>query len=1631
MDTNKNVGINEFSGGMNSDTNYNTLQHNQYIYGENIRLTSNSLINESETPDKKEGAIVPIPKGIQIPTRLINKNGEDIDDIQYSKLLSIKQIDNICVVITKNNDNTWSIYRITFSDQGNIIKEIFKSQEKLDEKNNKFSTVINKEVNGIIKLYIADGEHEIMTININDKFDIENKDKKEDDLISNKYFPKEKLRILNIVSGKLPVGQVQYTYRFYKKYGIKSKLAPLTSKIQVINSTRNKEGGNAEDTTSSIGFQLLVNYDAEEVYPTFDYIQIFRIYYKKVNVDADIELIYDEKITNSGQIKLSDVGRDSLKTYTAEEFSLLDGQDIIPQCIEHNQGYMFAANIKDKTRLNLKNTQFDARSYSANSSGRIRLFDNQDTNYKGDPIVFDIGQRRAQPYNVEKNYTLNKYSDMNVNANPPYVCKYDIDQYLGGSGNNVSWRFITTKIPIQDSETIDNGLPPTGMGSDDEQLYYLKYDNGKIVEEPVQNTTIASMLVDNGIDATAKVTYNDLLISSQLRSLRRDEVYRYGIILYDNNGRQSDVNWIADIKTPTANEFPIVEKVIEGDEPSDINITTVDFDGGFNIAVTRSENSNEKTYTHSFEINSASNVEIGAGQYLYIDESSFVIKPGLQNKSGCTICVYPDSPDHPENFVLFSLPSGESIKLQDLTDQVNKKSLSYGLSRAAEKFKFSISDIVINIINGGVVSESVSVEEYNNNYSSSQHTIQIQAIVNVQFDIRLLNGHVNIFGYRPDPFLPNLVVLSGSIGTSNKKPTKRIEKFYAKPLGIQFNVTIPNDYNILGYQIVRCSKDDQYRKNIMQCITSIPIRQQINNTHFSPYYPHYLLTTFPYDIKNAGYLGYGKNNIYGSLKATDPDDPSENTYNYYTVATDSVPSLFQLYSPEITNRRKDALQIVAGAENIDFFGFVYSEKQSSIVSNIDMSYTIYKDVLHPFDCTNSLYTKSEASCIQYYYEYSNLGENISNLKKIQDVKNPLWEDAYSNIQLGSTSNDKTGITSATKQYKSYVTSIGNKEYLNWVCNAMYDIKGYKTDVNNDQHYDGWALVQKDDLSDYAEDKNWYKIGFNLPDNSTFIKFFTDHQDYTIGEHNDYTKYPLRVPSNSGFVGPGPVCFISDVAMTENVYNTMLYNTPVAVGTAIANIQHKPIQYAGLSNSDKTLDVYYGFGNYKNINYGENATNFINVFDGDVYIVPFEIVQMFKTYDFNSNDTLQSAQFIYYVPIETPINTYFDYGMNYMNTQSKTLQLEPGEISGVASQDRPLSQYNMIFSDNSTSNDVYNAVSNEDDVSEFSNRIWFSNQKISGEYIDNWLIFSPLDYIDSDSRFGDITCLYSVKDSIYCWQDKSFGKISVNERSLVKDTNSNMIQLGTGGVVQRVDYIDTIHGMSKKQFVCENASNNIYWIDDKNKSVLMSDGVNAINLSERANVQSILNDRFDNTGLAIDFDSQSDELLCRCLTGGNQLIFNTKLNLATSVYTREYLDSVRMYNKLYGITNPLGLIQYGGIEKKQNESIKLMPAHIVFVVNDNSSVTKVFDNQEVVFSNIGDNTKQFGSSSQFTFNTNIDESLTESIIEPTFFEGNVRYVVPRIQNAEYGQRMRGKWLKVSMPLDGNSISHVITKFRQSF
>ena len=207
--------------------------------------------------------------------------------------------------------------------------------------------------------------------------------------------------------------------------------------------------------------------------------------------------------------------------------------------------------------------------------------------------------------------------------------------------------------------------------------------------------------------------------------------------------------------------------------------------------------------------------------------------------------------------------------------------------------------------------------------------------------------------------------------------------------------------------------------------------------------------------------------------------------------------------------------------------------------------------------------------------------------------------------------------------------------------------------------------------------------------------------------------------------------------------------------------------------------------------------------------------MYKAYDFNDDkSSLQSMQTVHYIPMESTINQYFDYGMNYRNTSNANLQSEAGEIKGVSTQDRPVHQYNLIYSDNGTSNDIYSPQSVIQSQNTYSQRICYSQMKTNGELLNNWNIFKPVDYIDVNPVYGELTDMFTVQDTLYFWQNKGFGKLSVNERSLVKDENSNLIQLGQGSVLQRYDYLSTKFGMRDQDMCKINVDNDIYWFDHR-------------------------------------------------------------------------------------------------------------------------------------------------------------------------------------------------------------------------
>jgi hypothetical protein len=103
---------------------------------------------------------------------------------------------------------------------------------KYKDERNKISLVTKWESDDIIKLYIADGVHSIMSLNIKHDY---RKQGGEPNTISE--ISSVKSIILNkpifagLVTGQLKSGLVQYSYRLYENHGTVSDISPTTKLI--------------------------------------------------------------------------------------------------------------------------------------------------------------------------------------------------------------------------------------------------------------------------------------------------------------------------------------------------------------------------------------------------------------------------------------------------------------------------------------------------------------------------------------------------------------------------------------------------------------------------------------------------------------------------------------------------------------------------------------------------------------------------------------------------------------------------------------------------------------------------------------------------------------------------------------------------------------------------------------------------------------------------------------------------------------------------------------------------------------------------------------------------------------------------------------------------------------------------------------------------------------------------------------------------------------------------------------------------------------------------------------------------------------------------------------------------------
>lgn len=1558
MDTNQNLNINTFVEGMDSDTMYSNIKNTKYTLGINTRISSNkyNIGGDVASPEEKQGLLNPITVKELLLNSINNAdllNGIQSDNaninVVFDYIYKTIQCGEHCIMLYKTHVNKTGgvvntdiledlyflnvasvklvgneykykfLFRISDHKQYNVYKDV---------KN--ISVVLNLEQTDVLKLYIADGIHKIMELNILDE-DYINKlqrnyfggNTKEFkyieafDIQQNGFFPRNKVIIDGIISGQLKTGQVQYAYVLYKKHGGRSMLSPLTNKIQVVSGDDQSKQGRAEDTVTSIGFKLKINIDSifyeagtgkidtvgSALFNSkdrYDSILLYRISYIKPNQNAEIDLIYDSLIhttdvssTEQNTIIINDSGLNSLQKLTVEEFSALYGQQFIPQVIEKNQEYLLAGNIKDKTVLDIEDLDFKTYSVSIPQNGKSYFKyttpnDNLLTKSDIELTTIDkvVDSIESSIYGKD---IFPTYSDINLyrtedNKSLEAECIYNPFNYngqfnenfqyiLGGFGKNIQWRFITIgslKSSAKSSNTFD--LIKSGY-------LRLNHNDGVVSTEQFdENKSIYEIYKQHSLTKLNDKLYHDIFSSSILRSLKRGETYRYGIVLYSADGNRSNVYHIGDIKVPRMSEFPIYDK-------------------------------------------------------------SIIYSIGLE-------------------------------------------------------FKVTLD--------------------------------------------------------------PNII----------------------------------KQYNIIGYEIVRCKKYDNYTRNLEQCVIAKPVRQDVappylragsndySKEKYSPYYPTGFLTSQP-----CLFYWYTTSSDWNTYKKIYPN-------NKY-ARTESGQNIFQLLSTSficqtdeqvkrLQNNAKqlELLRFIYPAENLDSINNIINKGEKPFSDIVEIVGVDYGTNYHWYYINDKPkgYIKINRSRIpcgnsnktdQYVFNYNNATNNVYlyngiseelntdktvfNLKVIKDSKNLQWNQCFSEVKKeGSTVKD------AIKQYSNFVQTIDSESYVNFVCCGKY----YGDPGTNTSALFNWGSNSSDDKAwgNYTEytsvSSGTYippAIGPLSAGGQCFVCYLNNTQSY-----NDKGQLYVNPNLPYKYLLEANVSLKEPKGTIDNCWKTMV------LGTYLCNITHEAQQFSGKLLTQMQYDTYYGFGNYFNItpNTGRfNQDNFC-VFDGSTYIASHRFITSHKFYDFNDfQANLQSMQVSNNIIMESDINPYFMYGAA-MNDNNTNVQIKPASIEGVVSQELPAYNYNNIYSDNESSNNIFNAQQLDKLETNFPQRIFYSQAKTNGENVDNWQVFKPADFVDTNSQYGEITNIYTMNDSTYVFQNNAVGKMSINERSIVKDNNDNDIQLGQGTLLKRIDYLDTKFGMRKDDMCITDSENKLFWFDYYNNCICILNGNNVANYSDSLSVTNILN-MYDDTYLPkMLYDKTNNELYFGNIKKDDSLyniIFNIKYNIATSLYKDQDTSFADGFYLLDNYVNKI--IHTNGYKthcySKNNlniENIYVNPMIVQFVVNNNINITKVFDNQQITYANRrGRNSLEnpkFFNKKNINFETDLSDTKHYYDNIHTFLtdrEGIISYPIPRvgfegktpvdIYTKGYGQRLRGKWM-VETYIDlstskESTINNFITKTRQSY
>lgn len=550
MDTNTEPQINSFAGGLNSDDDLSVVATNQYIDARNIKISS---YRGGEGRDNRHGSLMPV-QGVKLAGSFAGES---------NKVVATGSIRDYGVVVCiDENENRLKIYSFKNAIGGTVHDQDFNNIQNsrlvvdapllpLDDGEkypDAFDIQLNYESENNIKLYLADSIHPIIVFNISNDFLY-------NDLNKCLSYPEAVCKppvFEEYVPGKIEFGVVSYCYQLYNRYGIHTGASIQCQQIPIGNYDFDRKYvkcGGKQGTISNCGVKISIQIPSN--YQHLDYIKVFRVQYTQNGQMPIVSVIYNTKINfdeehGSSELVINDVGNDPIEYISVEELNSLQGVRIIPNSLASKDGFLFAANTKTIQTTIKDFDKWDARAFRFNYENKSTVTDvNGDNSFIIDAHGKDIEDDSVAVPPFDHDCYDDTYNNINkeaslYSANFVFDSKY---QWVGGSGKNIEWRFVISS-QVEDSCVKENNTRKIGTLYNYSQKENVQQNNVFYINKDFEPSIIERAEFDPGINK------NTWLI----KSLRRNEIYRYGIVLYDKYCQASPVKWIADIRTPNVIE---------------------------------------------------------------------------------------------------------------------------------------------------------------------------------------------------------------------------------------------------------------------------------------------------------------------------------------------------------------------------------------------------------------------------------------------------------------------------------------------------------------------------------------------------------------------------------------------------------------------------------------------------------------------------------------------------------------------------------------------------------------------------------------------------------------------------------------------------------------------------------------------------------------------------------------------------------------------------------------------------------------------------------------------------------------------------------------------------------------------